>query len=109
MNEPQDTRSESQKDTLVRSKNLGKIHKAALLGDMAKVQQPLLLRKHNVNDLDKVKSDSTALFGHLLIYYSPRIHTKKIVKTTEHEIKATYYLHDLGSFLHLSGCHFLLL
>ncbi|XP_031793946.1 ankyrin repeat domain-containing protein 7-like isoform X1 [Sarcophilus harrisii] len=39
----------------IRSKDLGKIHKAALLGDVAKVQQLLLLGKSTVNDLDKMK------------------------------------------------------
>ncbi|XP_074127191.1 uncharacterized protein LOC141544676 [Sminthopsis crassicaudata] len=39
----------------IRSKDLGKIHKAALRGDVAKVQQLLLLGKNTVNDLDKVK------------------------------------------------------
>ncbi|XP_051818454.1 ankyrin repeat domain-containing protein 7-like [Antechinus flavipes] len=39
---------------LIRSKDLRKIHKAALRGDVAKVQQ-LLLQGKNVNDLDKVK------------------------------------------------------
>ncbi|XP_074127115.1 uncharacterized protein LOC141544622 [Sminthopsis crassicaudata] len=40
---------------LIRSKDLRKIHKAALRGDVAKVQQLLLLGKNDVNDLDKVK------------------------------------------------------
>ncbi|XP_031796002.1 coiled-coil domain-containing protein 144A-like [Sarcophilus harrisii] len=40
---------------LIRSKDLRKIHKAALRGDVEKVQQQLLLGKNNVNDLDKVK------------------------------------------------------
>ncbi|XP_051818456.1 ankyrin repeat domain-containing protein 7-like [Antechinus flavipes] len=40
---------------LIRSKDLGKIHRAALRGDVAKVQQLLLLGKNSVNDLDKVK------------------------------------------------------
>ncbi|XP_074127183.1 uncharacterized protein LOC141544672 isoform X2 [Sminthopsis crassicaudata] len=39
----------------IQSKDLGKIHKAALLGDVAKVQQLLLLGKSTVNDLDKMK------------------------------------------------------
>uniref|UniRef100_A0A7N4NSS7 CCDC144C-like coiled-coil domain-containing protein n=1 Tax=Sarcophilus harrisii TaxID=9305 RepID=A0A7N4NSS7_SARHA len=40
---------------LLRDKELGKLHKAASVGDVAKVQQLLLLGKHDVNDLDKVK------------------------------------------------------
>ncbi|KAM9034355.1 ankyrin repeat domain-containing protein 7 [Sarcophilus harrisii] len=40
---------------LIRDKDLGKLHKAAWIGDVAKVQKLLLLRKHNVNDVDKVK------------------------------------------------------
>ncbi|XP_074124288.1 ankyrin repeat domain-containing protein 26 isoform X9 [Sminthopsis crassicaudata] len=40
---------------LIRDKDLGKLHKAASVGDVAKVQQLLLLGKHDVNDLDKVK------------------------------------------------------
>uniref|UniRef100_A0A4X2MBX2 Uncharacterized protein n=1 Tax=Vombatus ursinus TaxID=29139 RepID=A0A4X2MBX2_VOMUR len=39
---------------LVRAKDLGKIHKAASIGDVAKVQQLLLLGKSGVNDRDKV-------------------------------------------------------
>uniref|UniRef100_A0A7N4Q110 Uncharacterized protein n=1 Tax=Sarcophilus harrisii TaxID=9305 RepID=A0A7N4Q110_SARHA len=39
----------------IRSKDLGKIHKAALLGDVAKVQQLLQLGKSTVNELDKMK------------------------------------------------------
>ncbi|XP_074126822.1 uncharacterized protein LOC141544481 isoform X1 [Sminthopsis crassicaudata] len=40
---------------LIQDKDLGKLHKAASIGDVAKMQQLLLLGKHNVNDLDKVK------------------------------------------------------
>ncbi|XP_051856206.1 ankyrin repeat domain-containing protein 26-like isoform X13 [Antechinus flavipes] len=39
----------------IRSKDLGKIHKAVMLGDVAKVQKLLLLGKNTVNELDKVK------------------------------------------------------
>ncbi|XP_027700806.1 ankyrin repeat domain-containing protein 26-like isoform X2 [Vombatus ursinus] len=39
---------------LVRAKDLGKIYKAASIGDVAKVQQLLLLGKSGVNDRDKV-------------------------------------------------------
>nr|XP_020831697.1 ankyrin repeat domain-containing protein 26 [Phascolarctos cinereus] len=39
---------------LLRAKDLGKIHKAASVGDVAKVQQLLLLGKAGVNDRDKV-------------------------------------------------------
>ncbi|XP_072509020.1 ankyrin repeat domain-containing protein 26-like isoform X3 [Notamacropus eugenii] len=38
---------------VIRLKDLGKIHKAAAIGDVAKVQQLLLLRKASVDDLDK--------------------------------------------------------
>ncbi|XP_074124292.1 coiled-coil domain-containing protein 144A-like isoform X2 [Sminthopsis crassicaudata] len=40
---------------LIRDKDLGKLHKAASVGDVAKVQQLLLVGKHDVNDLDKMK------------------------------------------------------
>ncbi|XP_074127364.1 uncharacterized protein LOC141544751 isoform X2 [Sminthopsis crassicaudata] len=40
---------------LIQSKDLGKIHKAALRGDVVKVQQLLLLGKNTVNELDKMK------------------------------------------------------
>ncbi|XP_051818451.1 putative ankyrin repeat domain-containing protein 19 [Antechinus flavipes] len=40
---------------VIQSKDLRKIHKAALLGDAAKVQQLLLLGKNNVNDVDREK------------------------------------------------------
>ncbi|KAM8980827.1 coiled-coil domain-containing protein 144A-like [Sarcophilus harrisii] len=40
---------------LLRDKELGKLHKAASIGDVAKVQQLLLGGKHDVNDLDKMK------------------------------------------------------
>ncbi|XP_058525557.1 ankyrin repeat domain-containing protein 26 [Ochotona princeps] len=43
----------------IRDKDLGKIHKAARLGDVARVQQLLLLGKSGVNDRDKM--DRTAL------------------------------------------------
>ncbi|XP_069315026.1 ankyrin repeat domain-containing protein 26 isoform X2 [Eulemur rufifrons] len=38
----------------VRDRDLGKIHKAASLGQVAKVQQILLLRKNGLNDRDKM-------------------------------------------------------
>lgn len=38
----------------IRDKDLGKIHKAARLGDVARVQQLLLLGKSGVNDRDKM-------------------------------------------------------
>uniref|UniRef100_A0A8C3WS77 Uncharacterized protein n=1 Tax=Catagonus wagneri TaxID=51154 RepID=A0A8C3WS77_9CETA len=37
----------------IRDKDLGKIHKAACVGDVARVQQILLLRKNGRNDKDK--------------------------------------------------------
>nr|XP_058912656.1 ankyrin repeat domain-containing protein 26 isoform X10 [Kogia breviceps] len=38
----------------IRDKDLGKIHKAASVGNVAKVQQILLLRKNGLNDRDKM-------------------------------------------------------
>ncbi|XP_032003984.2 ankyrin repeat domain-containing protein 26-like [Hylobates moloch] len=38
----------------VRDRDLGKIHKAASAGNVAKVQQILLLRKNGLNDRDKM-------------------------------------------------------
>ncbi|XP_053429113.1 ankyrin repeat domain-containing protein 26 isoform X2 [Nycticebus coucang] len=38
----------------IRDRDLGKIHKAASLGQVAKVQQVLLLRKNGLNDRDKM-------------------------------------------------------
>ncbi|XP_051818446.1 ankyrin repeat domain-containing protein 7-like [Antechinus flavipes] len=46
---------------LIQSKDLRKIHKAALLGDVAKVQHLLLFGKNNVNDLDREKRTSLHL------------------------------------------------
>ncbi|XP_031796008.1 ankyrin repeat domain-containing protein 7-like, partial [Sarcophilus harrisii] len=40
---------------LIQSKDLPKIHKAALLGDVAKVQHLLLFGKNSVNDVDREK------------------------------------------------------
>ncbi|XP_051817399.1 ankyrin repeat domain-containing protein 26-like [Antechinus flavipes] len=40
---------------LIRDKDLRKLHKAASVGDVAKVQQLLLVGKHDVNGLDKMK------------------------------------------------------
>ncbi|XP_074051385.1 uncharacterized protein LOC141494158 [Macrotis lagotis] len=39
---------------LLRDRDLGKIHQAASVGDVAKVQHLLLLKKQGLNDLDKV-------------------------------------------------------
>ena len=38
----------------IRDKDLGKIHKAAIVGNVAKVQQILLLGKNGLNDRDKM-------------------------------------------------------
>lgn len=38
----------------IRDKDLGKIHKAACVGNVAKVQQLLLLRINGLNDRDKM-------------------------------------------------------
>ena len=38
----------------IRDKDLGKIHKAAIVGKIAKVQQILLLGKNGLNDRDKM-------------------------------------------------------
>ena len=38
----------------IRDKDLGKIHKAASVGSVAKVQQILLLGKNGLNDRDKM-------------------------------------------------------
>ncbi|XP_074125737.1 uncharacterized protein LOC141543988 [Sminthopsis crassicaudata] len=46
---------------VIHSKDLRKIHKAALSGNVAKVQHLLLLGKNNVNDLDKEKRTSLHL------------------------------------------------
>uniref|UniRef100_A0A8C3W0H2 Uncharacterized protein n=1 Tax=Catagonus wagneri TaxID=51154 RepID=A0A8C3W0H2_9CETA len=44
----------------IRDKDLGKIHKAACVGDVARVQQILLLRKSGLNDKDKKNRLSSA-------------------------------------------------
>ncbi|XP_036616529.1 ankyrin repeat domain-containing protein 26-like [Trichosurus vulpecula] len=46
---------------LIRVKDLGKIHKAASIGDVAKVQQLLMLGKCGVNDVDKENRTSLHL------------------------------------------------
>ncbi|XP_047610886.1 ankyrin repeat domain-containing protein 26-like isoform X4 [Phacochoerus africanus] len=47
-------RSNSQPGYHIRDKDLGKIHKAASVGNVARVQQILLLRKNGLNDRDKM-------------------------------------------------------
>ncbi|KAM5282410.1 ankyrin repeat domain-containing protein 26 isoform 2-T2 [Hipposideros larvatus] len=52
----------------IRDKDLGKIHKAASVGDVAKVQQLLLLRINGLNDRDKMNRTALHLAcacGHL--------------------------------------------
>ncbi|XP_074181070.1 ankyrin repeat domain-containing protein 26 isoform X2 [Rhinolophus sinicus] len=52
----------------IRDKDLGKIHKAASLGDVAKVQQLLLLRINGLNDRDRMNRTALHLAcagGHL--------------------------------------------
>ncbi|XP_020920535.1 ankyrin repeat domain-containing protein 26 isoform X7 [Sus scrofa] len=47
-------RSNSHPGYHIRDKDLGKIHKAASVGNVARVQQILLLRKNGLNDRDKM-------------------------------------------------------